>query len=232
MGDSSGMSNSYPPVGSPDRYDVIVQRGRALRRRRRYTLGAGAGGTVVAIAVAVVLITGNSNDVDTTEFADDTTTTTTTALTTTTAPPAPDEMKVTVDSGTSTVLVQDPAQLTGGSSAQCVYLAVESQVGELVAEGSACSDDDAPIVELVPSNGTEIACASVIERSDPAETTPTERAYDYTYFSYVTTGPLPPGQYEMTAHASSGIGDHCADPFQDATEQESVAFASSTIELR
>lgn len=60
MGDGSG-TNSYPPVGDPDRYDMIVQRGRTLRRRRRYSLGAGAGGTVVALAIAVVLITGGNN---------------------------------------------------------------------------------------------------------------------------------------------------------------------------
>lgn len=216
MGDGSG-TNSYPPVGDPDRYDMIVQRGRTLRRRRRYSLGAGAGGTVVALAIAVVLITGgnNGNDVDATEMAADPTTTTTEAPTTTTTTPLPDVMTATIDPIATTVLVQDPTHPVSDEAKQCVHLslAAADDPTMIVGEGTSCADD--PALYVKATNGIVLDCGTQVERPEPY-VGPTEP--EVSTFTYQIDESIPPGSYALTARASSGIGDECPDPTDAGSE--------------
>lgn len=238
MGDGSGTSNDFPPVGSPDRYDMIVQRGRALRRRRRYTLGAGAGGTVVALAVAVVLISSNgSSDVTSAEFADGSPATTGVTTTSSTLPPVPTVMGVRIETGTSpaTITVEDPAQPVSDESRQCVLLTLSSADDDVVAEGWGCNDPLTPSglvsVQLLATDGVAIGCARQESRLDPAdyEDTPTEVVS--TSFTYQTDSSLPKGDYELTASATSGIGDGCVGSVPGSTEIEASAEASAMVEL-
>ncbi len=247
MGDGSGNPSSrgprratdYPPVGEPDRYDMIVQRGRALRRRRRYTLGAGAGGTAVALAIAVVLITnGGSDDANATELAEGTPTTavsaagegTTTSISeSTTSAPMPPEMTVTIQPEKSTVLVQDPAQPVHDESEQCVYLRLTTPDDAFVAEGSACNTNPGP-VEIVMSTA-ELGQACSLERHEPGELAALpvgEASYEFPYRLDAT---IAPGTYQLSAQSVSGVTDGCADTDDPVHERENVGTAEVTIEL-
>ena len=237
MGDGSGMSNdgpnSFPPVGSPDRYDMIVQRGRALRRRRRYTLGAGAGGTVVALAVAVVLITnGGSDDANATEFASDGTTTTEAVVETTTSVPMPETMTVTVDPDTSTILVQDPAQPVHDDAKQCVYLRLTQPDGTFVAEGSNCnaSPDPGRACRSIP-RASRSAAACQLNRYEQSELQTEETAPASSTFLYELDPSLNGGPYELTVSAVSGLTDGCADTVDPTTQRENTPEEPTTIEL-
>ena len=243
MGDGSGTSDggsrNFPPVGAPDRYDMIVQRGRVLRRRRRYTLGAGAGGTVVALAVAVVLVTnGGPEDPTVTELADDATTTTEAIVTagegTTTTTSMPDVMTVTIDEATSTVLVQDPAQPVHDAAKQCVYLQLTDPAGNFVAEGSGCNTGTGPIEVRLNPPGVEIIDACSMERdepTDPAELAALPTGAASSSFVYRIDPEIPDGEYQLTGTAVSGLTDGCADTNDTTFERENVAKGEITIEL-
>ena len=233
MGDGSGTSGdgstNYPPVGSPDRYDMIVQRGRALRRRRRYTLGAGAGGTVVALAVAVVLITnGGPDDANATEFADDATTTTTTVADVTTTS-MPSVMTVTIASDNSTVLVQDPAQPLDDAAKQCVYLRLTTPDDGFVAEGSGCNTS--PEALEIPLSLAEIGQACTLERYEPSQLATEDTGANSSSFVYRLDPTIPAGEYVLTAQAVSGLTDGCADTNDPAYERETRDTDQITIEL-
>ncbi len=235
MGDGSGMSNdrsnNFPPVGSPDRYDMIVQRGRALRRRRRYTLGAGAGGTVVALAVAVVLITnGGSDDANATEFADDGTTTTEAIVETTTSVPMPAAMTVTIDPDTSTILVQDPAQPVHADAKQCVYLRLTQPDGAFVAEGNTCNSTPGPVEVPINPPGVEIGMACQTPRYEQSELQTEDTGPASSTFVY-ELDPSLTGSYAVTVSAVSGLTDGCADTVDPTVERENQAEHTTTIEL-
>ncbi len=238
-GTSNGGSNSFPPVGAPDRYDMIVQRGRALRRRRRYTLGAGAGGTVVALAVAVVLVTnGGPEDPTITELADKGTTTTEAivsadegATTTTSTVPMPDVMTVTIDSATSMVLVQDPTQPVHDDSKQCVYLQLTDPAGNFVAEGSGCNTGTGPVEVPLNPPGVEINAGCTLDRYDPAELAALPTGEASSSFVYRLDPTIPGGEYALTGTAVSGLTDGCADTDDTTFERENVAEGKTTIEL-
>ena len=232
MGDDSGTSNggssSFPPVGAPDRYDMIVQRGRALRRRRRYTLGAGAGGTVVALAVAVVLVTnGGPEDPTMTELANEGTTTSTTS----TSVPMPDVMTITIDEATSTVLVQDPAQPVHDDAKQCAYLQLTDPSGNFVAEGSGCNTGTGPIEIRLNPPGVEIIDACSMERYEPSELAALPTGEASSEFVYRIDPEVPGGQYDLTATAVSGLTDGCADPNGSPFERETVAKDETMIAI-
>ena len=238
-GTSSGGSNSFPPVGAPDRYDMIVQRGRALRRRRRYTLGAGAGGTVVALAVAVVLVTnGGPEEPTITELADKGTTTTEAIVTadegtatTTSTVPMPDEMTVTIDAATSTVLVQDPKQPVHDDAKQCLYLQLTDPAGNFVAEGSGCNTGTGPVEIPLNPPGVELGDACTLEPYDPAELAALPTGGASSDFVYRIDPEISAGEYEMTANAVSGLTDGCADTNDRTFERENVAEGKTMIEL-
>lgn len=239
MGDGSG-TNSYPPVGDPDRYDMIVQRGRALRRRRRYSLGAGAGGTVVALAVAVVLITGGNsgNDVDATEMAADPTTTTTTEVTTTavpavvTSPYKEGEVGGALTPSAGTIDVDDPAAPVSVDTQQCVQLMLTTTDGAPVAEGRGCAypeNAEGPVViDLVPSE-VQIGCPQVgITRGEPSSGVDQPFSSSFTYRADPS---IDPGTYELHVEIVSGVGDGCAGPVEGSTEDESFNEITTQIEL-
>ncbi len=238
MGDRSDSSSSYPPVGSPDRYDMIVQRGRALRRRRRYTLGAGAGGTVVAIALAVVFVTSGGDggdDLNATEVAGETTiaTTTTTTTTTTTLPPSVGDVTVAIDPATRTVTVSDLTLPVSEASRQCLHLGLRSPDDQLVAELHQCNYYEIPApgaisLDLLPAEGTEISCATNVERP----LSPPVGAAEFISTFVYGVAEIPPGEYSLTAGATSGIGDGCA--YAEDTSigfVEDVNFETATIEI-
>lgn len=236
MGDGSG-TNSYPPVGDPDRYDMIVQRGRTLRRRRRYSLGAGAGGTVVALAIAVVLITGgnNGNDVDATEMAADPTTTTTEAPTTTvptvvTSPHKEGQVGGALTPSADTIDVDDPAAPVNIDTQQCVMMTLTTTEAAPVAEGWACAPAGAAgptVVELVASD-VQIGCPVSAVRGDPL--TGVEEPLSSS-FSYVADPTIPPGTYDLHVEIVSGVGDGCDGTVDGSTEDESVNEITTQIEL-
>ena len=247
MGDGSGTSNggssNFPPVGAPDRYDMIVQRGRALRRRRRYTLGAGAGGTVVALAVAVVLVTnGGPQDPTMTELADKGTTTTeavvaadqggtTTTTATTSTVLMPDEMTVTIDATTPTVLVQDPAQPVHDDARQCIYLQLTDPAGNFVAEGSGCNTGVGPVEVPLNPPGVEIGDACTLERYDPAALAALPTRGASSEFVYRIDPEVSSGEYGLTAVAVSGLTDGCADPHDPVFERENIAKDETMIAI-
>ena len=204
MGDRSDSSSSYPPVGSPDRYDMIVQRGRALRRRRRYTLGAGAGGTVVALALAVVFVTGGGagDEVHTDLAEDPTTTTEATTSTTTTVPP---QVSLRVDTTTSPgeVVVSDLEFPLVTDAQQCVLLTLRSpSTGTAVAGAWQCryveapaSDEQRDIKLPLAEDGLEIECAKSETRIDENELVDPVTAAVSTTFAYDIDDRVPAGEY-------------------------------------
>ncbi len=216
MGDGSGTSNdsssTFPPVGSPDRYDMIVQRGRTLRRRRRYKLGAGAGGTVVALAVAVVLISnGGSDDSDANatkvnEFANEGTSDA--IVETTTSLPMPAQMTVTIDVDSSTILVQDPAQVAHDDAKQCVYLELTGPDGTIISTGHGCSTSPAP-VELPLLDGVQLTCPPQMVRYEPAALSTPETEPRSSTYVYDLDPAIPAGSYDLTVQAVSGLTDGC-----------------------
>lgn len=231
---------NYPPVGSDDRFDQIVRRGRSLRRRRQLGVGAGAGGALAAVALAVVLVTGGSDSPDQPLVADAPDTDDTTTTTTTTAPPTdPDEMTVTVVEvdGSTRIVVEDPEQPQGELAQQCVLVTLhdsdEAEGGPAVAEGYTC--DDLPPGEAgVPlpvflTGGVEIGCASSMTNEPPAADRPT--AAVTTTFA-VDVGAVPAGEYRMEVSATSGIGDGCAgtgDEVPGGTERSATTSAAVDI---
>ncbi len=238
MGDGSG-TNSYPPVGDPDRYDMIVQRGRALRRRRRYSLGAGAGGTVVALAVAVVLITGgnNGNDVDATEMAADPTTTTTTKAPTTTvptvvtSPPKDGAVGFSLDRISKVIEVEDLTAPVSPDALQCVQLGLTTTDGVPVAEGRACTPPGMTsgqlAIELWPSSAAIFCATSEVSGTAPGG--PTEEVS--TSFVIEPDPSIPPGTYDLYVGATSGVGDGCPGSAEGSAEVETFNEFTTQIEL-
>lgn len=231
-------SEHYPPVGAPDRYDMIVQRGRALRRRRQYTLGAGAGGTVVALALAVAFVTGvgNSNDVVRSELADDGPTT----ESTTTTVIALEQIAVVIDDGNdpAPIVLTDPEFPVILDAQQCAQITLrDAETGLAVAEGRGCRYADATSnvghvdVPLRAANGVEIGCATTETRVDEAALAEYTTAEVSTSYSYTIEESLPSGEYELEVSATSGLGDGCAGSEAGTTEVEESAEASAQIEL-
>lgn len=237
----------YPPVGSPDRFDQIVRRGRFLRRRRQFGVGAGASGSMAAVALAVVLMTGSPGAPKSHVVADGgegtSTTVTTTSTTTTTAPPPPEELTVELDAAPDaiTVVVTDPAQPVSGDSRQCLTVSLTGSTGD-TAEAYACDDipavDGVVTVDLPDTRGVLIGCSATITR--PQEGTvdlPTELRS--TTFTMAPPSTLGAGDYTVDVSVTSGIGDGCAGTGDEAAPgapitpgaTEHSATATTTLTL-
>jgi hypothetical protein len=239
----SDQQRSFPPLDDPDRFDRIMRRGRTLRRRRQFGMGAGAGGGVAALALAVIVMTGTGPAPQEQLVADSdqlpAAQTTSTTTTTTTLPPPPDEMTLEVEASAEaiTVVVTDPAQPVSDYSRQCIIVSVEGS-GGATAEAYACDDipavDGVVSVDLPDTDGAQISCAATITRNPGIEESPTRLRS--TTFRLVPPATLPPGSYNVTVGAASGLGDGCpgtgdeAEPggpvSADASEHAAVATTS------
>ena len=236
---SSRHPHSFPPLGDGSRFDVIVSRGRALRRRRQIGAGAGAGSALAATALAVVLLAGVPTPKDDMIVADEnttastiTTTTTIATTTTTTTALSSTTMTVRVDPGADSarIVVTDPAQpmptAQDAPAQQCVLATLSDSDGRVVAEESACTDlNDPEAVVVLPLRNTDpqIDCGSSVERIDPIERATRSAS---TTFELTPPPTLTAGGYELTIAATSGIGDGCANPTPDPYEAENSVVAS------
>lgn len=217
---------SFPPPDQADaRFDAVVRRGRALRRRRQIGAGAGAGGVLALAAVAVIVATGGSGgDPDSGVVADSPTTTTTT--TTTTLPPADPQITLEQVDGVIVVGVSDD-DAAGTSSIparQCVTLRLVDGEGPAVSEATGCTDEVAAdaIRVLYPSGGVEIGCAATVVNGPGAE--PVVETPLSSTFRFQPDASVPVGDYTVEVTAVSGIGDGCAP--SDTGEHEDVSTAS------
>lgn len=224
----------FPPAGDPDRFDAIVARGTALRRRRRAGAGAGVGGSLAAIAVAAVLLTGTSGTPTPNVVADGDDPVTAE----TTVSPPPDRLTASIDvsaegSEPIVVIVDDPAQPISDSSRQCVAITVsdaEDPDAGAVAEGHGCvepgsgaSTGDSLVLPLRPTSPVAISCAATLERVtdvDPEVTTRARSTFE------VSVPELPAGAYRVEVTASSGPGDGCS---PEPAPHEQRVTASATL---
>lgn len=225
---------TYPPAGDPNRFDAIVERGTALRRRRRGTAIGAMGSFVVVIGLAAVLIVGRPGPASSSVVADgpgvgsaDTTSSTTTA------PSTEMSVEVTDDGDRIVVTVDDPMQPVSEYSRQCVHASlfpVENPAAlDPVAEGSICDlypgvteQTDSNELLLVPTTSVVIGCAAVGHGSlpEPIRTAPRSSEVQ------LSTGDVAPGTYRLVVTASSGIGDGC---LPDPQPNERRTTAASTI---
>jgi hypothetical protein len=209
---------SFPPVDDPARFDRIVQRGRALRRRRQLGVGAGAGSGVAAMALAVVLITGNGSTSDQVVADGDRrpqVEVTSTTTTTTTPPSPPTELTVELDAdpGAITVVITDPAAPVSEDSRQCITVSLEGETGD-TAEAYVCDDvpavDGTIDVDLQSTGGVLINCAASMTRPPPDQPAEYDTELRRSTFTMTPPAGLAAGDYTVSVGATSGIGDGCA----------------------
>lgn len=228
---------TYPPVGDPNRFDAIVERGTQLQRRRRGTAVGAFGSFVVVLGLAAVVLAGRPGTSGSSVVADGTTDTK--PIETTTTEPSTDvTAAVRVDGGRITVSVVDPAQPVSDDSQQCVHASLFPTEGTPsdgslpvaeVAEGSWCSSTaeavDLPELHelvLTPTSPVAIGCAATQSNVavEPDRTAPVSS--DVT----VTAPDLAPGTYRLVITVSSGIGDGC---LPEPQPYERRAETTSTI---
>ncbi len=240
---SERNSQSFPPVGDPDRLDAIVRRGRSLRRRRQLgAAGAGLGGTLAVVLAVTLALGSGGGSTDPDIVADDPTSSTTT--TTTTLPPMPSTLTVTVESGSpATIVVADPAQPAGSTTTQCVTVTLygpttdtgDPAAAPFAGEGTACAPGSSlngtGVVDIRPAGPqlVQIGCAAVVKSPPPADVASDAVAPGRTTFR-LSAPDLAAGEYTVDASAVSGLGDGC-DPEQPGFERENSATGSGSVLL-
>lgn len=228
----------FPPVGSDDRFDAIVSKGRRMRHRRQ-ALNAATTGSVVAACIALAVVFGGSNKPAKSDqvFANEGQKNS--SSTTVPQPGPPDEMRVTVSHNGDAVEVEvddprmpiptDPQSIgdTSYRTQQCVLVSLVDEVGQPAAEGFDCrefpSEGSDPGTQttsqsfkLSVSDGLSVGCAAAEERID-AVTTENQRVRSK--FSAELPSGLPAGRYQLTVEAVSGFGDGCPDNLESGFSQ-------------
>lgn len=225
------MSGTRYPTGEGPgnddsaRYDAVVRRGRALRRRRRLgTAGAGVLGCVALLAIGVaVLGTGDDHDSAVTAGPTAVAPSSTVPRTFTVSARQSDE-----DGATALVVdARDPSQPDSPDAVLCVLVRVGPTGRAAVAEGRACAvpgESGTVTVPLAPSGGVEIGCAG---SASPTTVPPTATRDVSANFRFEVAGGFPAGGHPVKVTAVSGVGDGCTpvDP------GESLATADTTLRV-
>lgn len=227
----SGRVHEYPGVGSPDRFDEIVTRGSAMRRRRRFLSATGAGVTGLACLALVVGLGMNvGSKADRSVVADRGTTSSQSANaaetnnTVTSHDPIPAFLSVEPSDSELTIQLNDQRTAVPADpdatlpsslfSQQCVTVTLADKSDTTVAEGTACrqigasfGDENAIRVELNRTDGVSVGCAAVAERLE----NPLTLRFEPIGTTFVAALPadLPPGTYTATVIGVSGFGDGC-----------------------
>lgn len=229
----SGRVHEYPGVGSPDRFDEIVNRGSAMRRRRRFLSATGAGVTGLACLALVVGLGMNvGSKADRSVVADrDTKSSQSANAPDTNTPvtphdpipaflnvePSDSDLTIQLNDQRTAVPADSDAMLPSSlSSQQCVTVTLSDESDATVAEGSACrqvgigvgyGDESAVRVELNRTDGVSVGCAAVAQRLE----SPLTLRFEPIGTTFVAALPadLPPGAYTATVIGVSGFGDGC-----------------------
>jgi len=252
---------SFPPLGDDSRFEAIVTRGRALRRRRQLGVGAGAGGAMVALVLVAVLVTAgapaSSGDP---VFADqdDTTASSTTTVSTTTTPDSSEttavagaealQAQVEVADGAGagaaaplTVTVEDPARPVAQPDDEpahlCVSVSISDASGRTAANGHACTTGDSPTGETVMVELTRIEPGGVELLPCAAGAVRLDEAVERSTepasaaFDLVPPVDLPSGTYSVEVTAVSGIGDGCPGPSADGSTEQETEIPAEPVEF-
>lgn len=222
------MSGTRYPTGDGPardeaaRYEAVVRRGRALRRRRRLgTAGASVVGCAALLAMAFAVLGTGGTDPSVTAGP------TEGAPGSTTPPAFGVSARQETGTGTGALVVEarDPSQPDSPDAVLCVLVRVGPTGQAAVAEGRACAfpgESSTVTVPLAPSGGVEIGCAG---SASPAAPLPTATRDVSATFRFDVGGGFPAGEYPVKVSAVSGVGDGCTpvDP------GESLATTDATL---